>query len=144
MPRCREARPLAKHYSDLVRGALMEARPAGLHTYQLMAATRLTRSQVGWDDGDGVEEDLLLVSRQCVRLRRTEGETGHEQPQAAVLEELELDDSCVGGAPLRGCRRGQVRVLGAEGHASGAPVPLGRGREIRVKPRPGKCCLGAW
>ncbi|WP_268249553.1 hypothetical protein [Streptomyces bluensis] len=25
----------------------MEARPAGLHTYQLMAATRLTRSQVG-------------------------------------------------------------------------------------------------
>lgn len=25
----------------------MEARPAGLHTYQLMAAARLTRSQVG-------------------------------------------------------------------------------------------------
>ncbi|NHI12029.1 hypothetical protein STPH2_7399 [Streptomyces sp. KO7888] len=47
MPRCREAQPLAKHYGDLVGVALMEARPAGLHTYQLMAATRLTRSQVG-------------------------------------------------------------------------------------------------
>ncbi|MFE2708276.1 hypothetical protein ACFXI6_53350 [Streptomyces mirabilis] len=47
MPRRREARPLAEHYGDLVRVALMEARPAGLHTYQLMAATRLTRSQVG-------------------------------------------------------------------------------------------------
>ncbi|MEW2307008.1 hypothetical protein AB0958_45050, partial [Streptomyces sp. NPDC006655] len=37
----------AEYYGDLVRVALMEARPAGLHTYQLMAATRLTRSQVG-------------------------------------------------------------------------------------------------
>ncbi|MEU1121992.1 MULTISPECIES: hypothetical protein [unclassified Streptomyces] len=42
----REARPLAEHHGDLVRVALMEARPAGLHTYQLMVATRLTRSQV--------------------------------------------------------------------------------------------------
>jgi hypothetical protein len=40
VPRRREARPLAEHYSDLVRVALMEARPAGLHTYQLMATTR--------------------------------------------------------------------------------------------------------
>lgn len=47
MQRRREARPLAEHYGDLVRVALMEPRPAGLHTYQLMAATRLTRSQVG-------------------------------------------------------------------------------------------------
>ena len=47
MSRRREARPLAEHYGDLVRVALMEARPAGLHTYQLMAATRLTCSQVG-------------------------------------------------------------------------------------------------
>ncbi|MEU5902489.1 hypothetical protein [Streptomyces venezuelae] len=44
--RPREARPLSEHYGDLVRVALMEARPAGLHTYQLMVATRLTRSQV--------------------------------------------------------------------------------------------------
>ncbi|WP_282797374.1 hypothetical protein [Streptomyces sp. CC224B] len=32
--RPREARPLSEHYGDLVRVALMEARPAGLHTYQ--------------------------------------------------------------------------------------------------------------
>nr|WP_220547604.1 hypothetical protein [Streptomyces rimosus] len=44
--RPREARPLSEHYGDLVRVALMEARPAGLHTYQLMVATLLTRSQV--------------------------------------------------------------------------------------------------
>lgn len=42
----REARPVAVHYGDLVRAALMEARPAGLQTRQLIAATRLTRSQV--------------------------------------------------------------------------------------------------
>ncbi|MFI1035891.1 hypothetical protein [Streptomyces sp. NPDC020951] len=47
MPRRREARSPAEHYCDLVRVALLEARPVGLHTYQLMAATRLTRSQVG-------------------------------------------------------------------------------------------------
>ncbi|MFI8930565.1 hypothetical protein ACIG3E_23145 [Streptomyces sp. NPDC053474] len=44
--RPRGAQPLSEHYGDLVRVALMEARPAGLHTYQLMSATRLTRSQV--------------------------------------------------------------------------------------------------
>ncbi|MFD8381701.1 hypothetical protein ACFV2X_24710 [Streptomyces sp. NPDC059679] len=44
MPRA--ARPLTEHYSDLVRVALMEARPAGLHTRQLVAATRLTKGQV--------------------------------------------------------------------------------------------------
>ncbi|UCM91629.1 hypothetical protein [Streptomyces marincola] len=37
---------MAVHYGDLVRAALMEARPAGLQTRQLIAATRLTRSQV--------------------------------------------------------------------------------------------------
>ncbi|WP_413804518.1 SDR family oxidoreductase [Streptomyces sp. OE57] len=42
----RAARPLTEHYSDLVRVALMEARPAGLHTRQLVAATRLTKWQV--------------------------------------------------------------------------------------------------
>lgn len=42
----RGARPLAEHYGDLVRVALMEARPSGLHTKQLVAATRLTVSQV--------------------------------------------------------------------------------------------------
>jgi hypothetical protein len=31
---------------DLVRVALMEARPAGLHTVQLVAATRLKKTQV--------------------------------------------------------------------------------------------------
>ncbi|KAF2775238.1 hypothetical protein [Streptomyces sp. OM5714] len=51
MPRRREARPLAEHYCDLIRVALMEARPADLYTYQLMAATRLTRSQVGRKSG---------------------------------------------------------------------------------------------
>ncbi|MBO1332558.1 hypothetical protein J3486_14965 [Streptomyces sp. VRA16 Mangrove soil] len=35
-----------EHYGDLVRVALMEARPAGLHTVQLVAATRLKKSQV--------------------------------------------------------------------------------------------------
>ncbi|MFJ3229296.1 hypothetical protein ACIPJS_39055 [Streptomyces sp. NPDC086783] len=44
--RPRETRPLSEHYGDLVRVALMKARPAGLHTNQLMVATRLTRSQV--------------------------------------------------------------------------------------------------
>ncbi|MFJ4634054.1 transposase [Streptomyces sp. NPDC088847] len=34
------------HYGDLVRVALMEARPAGLQSRQLAAATRLTPSQV--------------------------------------------------------------------------------------------------
>lgn len=40
------ATPLSTHYGDLVRVALMEARPAGLQTRQLVAATRLTPSQV--------------------------------------------------------------------------------------------------
>ncbi|MCX4783836.1 hypothetical protein [Streptomyces sp. NBC_01264] len=40
------AAPLSTHYGDLVRVALMEARPAGLQTRQLVAATRLTPSQV--------------------------------------------------------------------------------------------------
>ncbi|MDF9816692.1 hypothetical protein [Streptomyces sp. SPB162] len=39
-------RPLSEHYSDLVRVSLMEARPAGLQSRQLTAATRLTASQV--------------------------------------------------------------------------------------------------
>jgi hypothetical protein len=42
----RAARPLAEHYGDLVRASLIEARPAGLHTRQLVAATRLKKSQV--------------------------------------------------------------------------------------------------
>ncbi|MCX4482393.1 hypothetical protein OG890_00285 [Streptomyces anulatus] len=42
----RTARPLSEHYGDLVRVSLMEARPASLHTYQLMSATRLKKSQV--------------------------------------------------------------------------------------------------
>ncbi|MFF0066525.1 hypothetical protein ACFYRC_34330 [Streptomyces sp. NPDC005279] len=42
----RAARPLAEHYSDLVRASLIEARPAGLHTRQLVAATRLKKPQV--------------------------------------------------------------------------------------------------
>ncbi|MET9428522.1 hypothetical protein [Streptomyces sp. NPDC003036] len=46
MPRRREARPLDEHYGDLVRVALMEARPAGLNTRQLITATSLTKSQV--------------------------------------------------------------------------------------------------
>ncbi|MDN3297243.1 hypothetical protein QWM81_25015 [Streptomyces ficellus] len=46
MPRRREALPLAEHYGDLVRVALIEARPAGLQTRQLITATRLTQSQV--------------------------------------------------------------------------------------------------
>ncbi|RAJ46789.1 hypothetical protein K388_07230, partial [Streptomyces sp. KhCrAH-43] len=32
------ARPLSEHYGDLVRVSLMEARPAGLQTKQLVAA----------------------------------------------------------------------------------------------------------
>ncbi|NBE50634.1 hypothetical protein [Streptomyces boluensis] len=40
------ALPLSEHYGDLVRVALMEARPAGLQTKQLVAATRLSPSQV--------------------------------------------------------------------------------------------------
>ncbi|MFF4734214.1 hypothetical protein ACFY3M_55665 [Streptomyces mirabilis] len=44
MPRA--AQPLAEHYGDLVRASLIEARPAGLHTRQLVAATRLKKSQV--------------------------------------------------------------------------------------------------
>ncbi|CAM5554327.1 RacP protein OS=Streptomyces fumanus OX=67302 GN=GCM10018772_61450 PE=4 SV=1 [Streptomyces fumanus] len=46
MPRRREARPLDEQYGDLVRVALMEARPAGLNTRQLITATSLTKSQV--------------------------------------------------------------------------------------------------
>ncbi|MFE6814847.1 hypothetical protein [Streptomyces sp. NPDC057675] len=49
MAACRrgsQARPLSEHYGDLVRVALMEARPSGLQTRQLVAATRLTPSQV--------------------------------------------------------------------------------------------------
>ncbi|WP_229378067.1 hypothetical protein [Streptomyces sp. VRA16 Mangrove soil] len=42
----RTGQPLNEHYGDLVRVALMEARPAGLHTVQLVAATRLKKSQV--------------------------------------------------------------------------------------------------
>lgn len=42
----RAGQPLDEHYGDLVRVALMEARPAGLHTVQLVAATRLKKSQV--------------------------------------------------------------------------------------------------
>lgn len=42
----RPALPLSEHYGDLVRVSLMEARPAGLHTSQLVAATRLKKSQV--------------------------------------------------------------------------------------------------
>lgn len=42
----RTARPLAEHYGDLVRVALMEARPSGLKTRQLVAATRLSPGQV--------------------------------------------------------------------------------------------------
>ncbi|MFI6422829.1 hypothetical protein ACIBG6_36240 [Streptomyces sp. NPDC050842] len=42
----RQTRPLAEHYGDLVRVSLMEARPAGLQTRQLVSATRLTKSQV--------------------------------------------------------------------------------------------------
>ncbi|MFF4309678.1 hypothetical protein [Streptomyces sp. NPDC001507] len=42
----RTGRPLDEHYGDLARVALMEARPAGLHTVQLVAATRLKKSQV--------------------------------------------------------------------------------------------------
>ncbi|MFJ7416431.1 hypothetical protein ACIQWZ_37370 [Streptomyces sp. NPDC098077] len=41
-----QAQPLSEHYGDLVRVALMEARPSGLQTRQLVAATRLTPSQV--------------------------------------------------------------------------------------------------
>ncbi|MFC8277910.1 hypothetical protein ACFUJR_36350 [Streptomyces sp. NPDC057271] len=41
-----QARPLSEHYGDLVRVALMEARPVGLQSRQLVAATRLTPSQV--------------------------------------------------------------------------------------------------
>ncbi|MET8509204.1 hypothetical protein ABZV60_31925 [Streptomyces sp. NPDC004787] len=49
MAACRrgsQARPLSEHYGDLVRVALMEARPSGLQTRQLVAATRLTPPQV--------------------------------------------------------------------------------------------------
>ncbi|MEU3748061.1 MULTISPECIES: hypothetical protein [Streptomyces] len=46
MTRRREARPLEEHHGDLVRVALMEARPSGLQTRQLITATRLTKSQV--------------------------------------------------------------------------------------------------
>ncbi|MFH8562042.1 hypothetical protein [Streptomyces sp. NPDC017988] len=41
-----ETQPLSEHYGDLVRVALIEARPAGLQTKQLVVATRLTPSQV--------------------------------------------------------------------------------------------------
>lgn len=46
MARRREARPLEEHYGDLVRVALMEARPSGLQTRQIITATALTKSQV--------------------------------------------------------------------------------------------------
>ncbi|MFF1511933.1 hypothetical protein [Streptomyces sp. NPDC058326] len=46
MTRRREARPLEEHYGDLVRVALMEARPSGLQTRQIITATALTKSQV--------------------------------------------------------------------------------------------------
>ncbi|MFD4025822.1 hypothetical protein ACFWRV_20290 [Streptomyces sp. NPDC058576] len=39
-------RPLSQHYGDQVRVALMEARPAGLQAKQLVAANRLSPSQV--------------------------------------------------------------------------------------------------
>ncbi|WP_030681288.1 hypothetical protein [Streptomyces rimosus] len=42
----RQARPVAEHYGDLVRAALIEARPSGLQMRQLVAATRLRPSQV--------------------------------------------------------------------------------------------------
>lgn len=41
-----QAQPLSEYYGDLVRVALMEARPSGLQTRQLVAATRLTPYQV--------------------------------------------------------------------------------------------------
>ncbi|MET9387885.1 hypothetical protein ABZY09_44580 [Streptomyces sp. NPDC002928] len=41
----RTGQPLDEYYGDLVRVALMEARPAGLHTVQLVAAARLKKSQ---------------------------------------------------------------------------------------------------
>jgi hypothetical protein len=41
-----EAKPVSEYYGDLVRAALMEARPVGLHTRQLVSATQLTTSQV--------------------------------------------------------------------------------------------------
>ncbi|MGW8883881.1 hypothetical protein [Streptomyces sp. NPDC055749] len=44
----RFAQPLGEYYADLVRVSLIEARPAGLTTKQLVAATRLSRSQVAW------------------------------------------------------------------------------------------------
>lgn len=56
MPRRREARPLAEHYGDLVHVALLEARPAGLRTNQLISATRLTKSC--GDAGQGVAHRL--------------------------------------------------------------------------------------
>ncbi|MFD8635957.1 hypothetical protein [Streptomyces sp. NPDC059533] len=40
------ATPISTHYGDRVRVALMDARPARLQTRQLVAATRLTHSQV--------------------------------------------------------------------------------------------------
>ncbi|MET7304881.1 hypothetical protein [Embleya sp. NPDC005575] len=42
----RRVRPLSEYYGDLVRAALIEARPSGLQTRQLVAATRLKPSQV--------------------------------------------------------------------------------------------------
>lgn len=44
----RLAQPLGEYYADLVKVSLMEARPAGLTTKQLVAATRLSRSQVAF------------------------------------------------------------------------------------------------
>ncbi|GGP78125.1 hypothetical protein [Streptomyces abikoensis] len=41
-----EPRPVAERCGDLVRAALLEARPAGLRTSRLVAATRLTPSKV--------------------------------------------------------------------------------------------------
>lgn len=40
-----EAKPVSEYYGDRVRSALMEARPTGLHTHQLVCATQLTKPQ---------------------------------------------------------------------------------------------------
>lgn len=87
MPRRREAWPLAEHYGDLVRVALMEARPAGLHTYQLMSATRLTNSQVG--RGIRHVRDVVAAEQLTpVTWTRKEGYMFSEEP--AKQDELRL------------------------------------------------------
>jgi len=57
----RAARPLAEYYGDLVRVALMEARPCGLQSKQLVAATRLRPSQVA--RGIGHLRDVAAAER---------------------------------------------------------------------------------